>query len=301
MMAAWKRFRWMAFPSMKKEKMPSGSPSNARSISEFTPVQENSNEDELAGPSAWLCDACKHGTGEQPGACTDARWCSGGDLQRCHYPSGTTGGGSRGRRRTSRRSRRPSAEPGSPGAGFRGRPPGGTADRHPGDIRSRARCTHRTIPAGCSARGCRPYYGESLPGFARWRRRGHLLRGTINDSRGFGAQSNNLSVPADGEDASGIRFERSAAPSGCGTFSEGFTDFISSLRFAKRTDPALSHSCIVQREEGSCSPGLHDGTSGGWARGAAGKNGRHDDGDIGGNAGNAGPGSSGSSRGKVYR
>src|SRR2546430_3862186 len=29
MMAAWKRFRWMAFPSMKKEKMPSGSPSNA--------------------------------------------------------------------------------------------------------------------------------------------------------------------------------------------------------------------------------------------------------------------------------
>ncbi len=72
---------------------------------------------------------------------------------------------------------------------------------------------------------------------------------------------------------------------------------------ARRTDPALSHFGIVQREEGSCSPGLHDGTSGGWASGAAGKHGRHSDGDIGGNPGNAGPGSSGSSSssGKVYR
>src|SRR5713226_10077024 len=92
MTAAWKRFRWMAFPSMKREKMPSESPSNARLISEFTPVQENSNEDELAGPSAWLPDPCEHVAGGECGTCSDAgarrRKCArGGDLSRCHHES----------------------------------------------------------------------------------------------------------------------------------------------------------------------------------------------------------------------
>src|SRR5258707_2021102 len=129
---------------MKKEKMPSGNPANTRLINEFTPVQENSNEDELAGPTAWLPDPCRHGAGDQPGACADAgvRWSDGdlgGHLQRCHYPSVGTVGGSRGRRRTSRRSRRPYAEPGSPGAGFRGGPASGAEDGYSWGIRSRAR------------------------------------------------------------------------------------------------------------------------------------------------------------------
>src|SRR5207244_10677928 len=72
-----------------------------------------------------------------------------------------------------------------------------------------------------------------------------------SDLRGFRAPGNNVSVPADGDDASGIRLQRSVAPPGCGTCSEGFTDFSSSLRFARRTDPALTHSGIVQREERS--------------------------------------------------
>src|SRR5712671_5619078 len=126
MTAAWKRFLWTAFPSMKKEKMPSGNPSSTRLINEFTPVQENSNEDELAGPTAWLPDPCRHGVGDL-----------GGHLQRCHYPSAGTVGGSRGRRRTSRRARRPNAEPGSPGAGFRGGPASAAEDGHPRDSRSR--------------------------------------------------------------------------------------------------------------------------------------------------------------------
>jgi len=35
-------------------KMPSGNPSNTRLIKRIYSVQENSNEDELAGPTAWL-------------------------------------------------------------------------------------------------------------------------------------------------------------------------------------------------------------------------------------------------------
>src|SRR5438552_1208353 len=104
-----------AVHAVEKPATPGSAPAAAES--EVTPVQENSNEDELAGPSAWLCDPCKHGTGEQLCACTDARWQSGGgDLQHCHYPSAATGSGSRARPGTSRRSRRSSAEPGSPSA-----------------------------------------------------------------------------------------------------------------------------------------------------------------------------------------
>src|SRR5437870_12849927 len=100
---------------MKKEKMPSGNPSNTRLINEFTPVQENSNEDELAGPTAWLPDPCKRGARGQSGACAEAgaRWRDidlGGHLQRCHYSSAGTVGGARGRRGTSRSSRRPHAK-----------------------------------------------------------------------------------------------------------------------------------------------------------------------------------------------
>src|SRR5260370_27581358 len=157
--AAWKRFLWTAFPSMKKEKMPSGSPSNTRLINEFTPVQENSNEDELAGPTAWLPDPCRRGAGEQPTACADAgARCGdlGGHLQRCHYASAGTVGGSRGRRRTSGRSRRPNAEPRSPGAGFRGGSTGGAEDSYPRDICSCARGAQWAIAARSCPRGCGP-------------------------------------------------------------------------------------------------------------------------------------------------
>src|SRR2546427_8217997 len=136
---------------MKKEKMPSGNPSSTKLINEFPPVQENSNEDELAGPTAWLPDPCRHDDGDRPSACADAgaRWGDadlGGHLQRCHYPSAGTVGGSRGRRGTSRRSRRPNAEPGSPGAGFRGGPASGVGEEYPGGIRSGARKAHVATP-----------------------------------------------------------------------------------------------------------------------------------------------------------
>src|SRR3989442_7898141 len=95
---------------MKKEKMPSGNPSSTRLINEFTPVQENSNEDELAGPTAWLPDPCRHGAGDQPGGCADAgaRWGDGdlgGHLQRCQYPSARTVGRFRGKCKNASRSR----------------------------------------------------------------------------------------------------------------------------------------------------------------------------------------------------
>src|SRR5260370_631810 len=90
-------------------------------------VQENSNEDELAGLSAWLPDACELGAGGEPSARSDAgaRWRNGdrsGYIQRRHYPSAATLGGARRRRGTSRGARRPDAKPGSPGTGFGGPP-----------------------------------------------------------------------------------------------------------------------------------------------------------------------------------
>src|SRR6266478_7473880 len=90
---------------MKKEKMPSGNPSNTRLINEFTPVQENSNEDELAGLSAWLPDPSEHRGGGKPRACSDAgalRQNSdrSGDLERCRHASSAAGGREGGRRGT---------------------------------------------------------------------------------------------------------------------------------------------------------------------------------------------------------
>src|SRR5947207_1184796 len=87
---------------------------------------------------------------------------------------------------------------------------------------------------------------------------------------------------------------------GCGPLVQGLEDFCSSLRLARRTDPALSHTGIVRRKEGTCSAGFHDATSGGSASSAASKHGGHDDGGIVGNAGPGGSGS-GSGSGKIYR
>src|SRR5258708_13163537 len=56
--------------------MRSGNQWNVKSTREFTPVQENSNEDELAGLPVWLPDSSERGAMRKPGdrSRSGARW-----------------------------------------------------------------------------------------------------------------------------------------------------------------------------------------------------------------------------------
>jgi len=75
--------------------------------------------------------------------------------------------------------------------------------------------------------------------------------------------------------ASGISLYRCVAPAVGAPHFQEFANFRSSLRVASETDPALSRSSIVQREEGTCSSGWQ--CESGVAEGgfAAGDDGRH--------------------------
>src|SRR5262249_37825227 len=96
MTVASRKLRWTACRSMKSGKMRAESQWNDKCKSEFTPVlQENSNEDELAGPSTWLPHPCRRGVGRKSRVRADAgarrRNRDGlGDLERRHYTSATT-------------------------------------------------------------------------------------------------------------------------------------------------------------------------------------------------------------------
>src|ERR1700682_4493160 len=107
----------MAFRSMKRAKTRLASPWNAKLINEFTPVQENSNEDELAGPSAWLPDPSEHRGSGSSRVCSDPgalrRYRDRGDhLKRGHHASAAALGRAGGGRGTARGSCRPDARPG---------------------------------------------------------------------------------------------------------------------------------------------------------------------------------------------
>src|SRR5258707_13448395 len=56
--------------------MRSGNQWNVKLTREFTPVQENSNEDELAGLPVWLPDSSERGAGRKPDdrSRSGARW-----------------------------------------------------------------------------------------------------------------------------------------------------------------------------------------------------------------------------------
>src|SRR6266852_888422 len=119
----WKRLRWMACRSMNWARMHSESPWSGRSTREFTPVQENSNEDDLAGLSVWLPDTSGRGAGCKPGgrSRTGGRrreHLGGGDLERGHYAGTTARGDTRGGSRTVGCPCGPDAESGATGVGF---------------------------------------------------------------------------------------------------------------------------------------------------------------------------------------
>src|SRR6476660_8614869 len=129
----WKRLGWTACRSTKLARTHSESQWSARSIREFTPVQENSNEDEPAGLSNWLPDSSEHDAGRDPGDSSrpGARWSQherSGDLKRGDYASATASRNPRGRSGKAGRTRGTYAESGTIGAGFRQRDDGCAED-----------------------------------------------------------------------------------------------------------------------------------------------------------------------------
>src|SRR5258707_12257805 len=109
--------------------MRSGNQWNVKSTREFTPVQENSNEDELAGLPVWLPDSSERGAGRKPGdrSRSGTRWRDidrRDNLERGDQAGAAAGGDSSRRSSATRAPHFPDAETGAPGAGLQGGAPG---------------------------------------------------------------------------------------------------------------------------------------------------------------------------------